>query len=553
MAIEQLDGQRFKAMMKSGVDNLGKHAEKIDALNVFPVPDGDTGTNMNLSMRSGVKALEKASAEEIGKSADVLAKGLLMGARGNSGVILSQLLRGFSRSLFEKTVIGPEDFAQALKGGVDTAFNAVIKPVEGTILTVAKDAANRALQVSKKETDMVIVMEEVVCAAKKSLENTPALLPVLKESGVVDSGGQGLVTIYEGFLAQLKGEALPEGDQEDSNMEEMIQSVHHHRTQSNMGPEDIQHGYCTELMIRLADHSRFLEETFRKDLAEQGDSLLVASDADWVKIHIHTETPGNILTYGQRFGSMHHIKIENMRAQHEEILQSDDQVSPLPQPPKQSYGFVTVASGDGLESLFRSLGATIVIQGGQTMNPSTEDFVSAVRTADAEHVFILPNNSNIMMAAQQAQEVVDQQVNVIPAKTIPQGVAAMIAFNPASKMETNEQQMTSATMQVKSGQVTSAVRDTQKDGLDIKKGQFIAIAEGEIIAAENKQADAMRQLLQNMISEEDDDIVTMIYGADANEEEAGELASFVENSFSDMEVEIHEGGQPVYSYFVSVE
>lgn len=553
MAIKELDGKSFKAMVSNGADNLAQHAEMINALNVFPVPDGDTGTNMNLSMSSGIKELKQESSDEVGKIADALARGLLMGARGNSGVILSQLFRGFSRSLSGKTVIHAKDLARALESGVDTAFKAVIKPVEGTILTVAKDAANRALQVSRKETDVTVVMDEVVQAARKSLKNTPELLPVLKEAGVIDSGGQGLVIIYEGFLAGLTGDPLPD-DTNDAGMDEMINAVHHKKAQLDMKTEDIEYGYCTEFMVRLEDQDAFDEEKFRGELAEHGDSLLVASDADWVKVHIHTETPGDMLTYGQRYGSLNHIKIDNMRRQHEDILREDKQENTRPQQqkPKQPYGFVTVAAGSGMKKLFESLGATVVIEGGQTMNPSTEDLVSAVRESDAKHVFILPNNGNIVMAAQQAKDVVDQQVSVIPTKTIPQGIAAFIAFNPETDVETNGKRMAEAAEHVKSGQITFAVRDTQKDGLNIKKGDYIAISGGEIIAADKKQAEAAKQLLGRMISEEDD-IVTLIYGEEAGVEEAEELATFVEERFPDMEVEIHEGGQPVYSYIVSVE
>lgn len=551
MAIKELEGQPFKAMLGKGADNLGRHAEVINALNVFPVPDGDTGTNMNLSMRSGVKQLKQEASDEAGKIADAFARGLLMGARGNSGVILSQLFRGFARSLAGKSAITAKDFARALDAGVDTAFKAVIKPVEGTILTVAKDAAHRALQVSRTETDVTAVMDEVTQAARKSLQNTPELLPVLKEAGVIDSGGQGLVMIYEGFLAELGGEALPDAA-DAADIDEKIQAVHQQKAQWDMKTEDIKYGYCTEFMVHLDDQKAFDEDKFRNELAQRGDSLLVASEPGWVKVHIHTETPGDMLSYGQRHGSLNHIKIDNMRRQHEDIVRDQERQTAPPQTTKQPYGFVTVAAGDGMKKLFESLGATVVIEGGQTMNPSTEDLVSSVRKADAEHVFILPNNGNIVMAAQQAEDVADEQVNVIPTKTIPEGIAAFIAFNPEADVETNVKQMAEAADDVKSGQVTFAVRDTQKDGLDIKKGDHIALFAGEIIATANKQEEAAKQLLHRMI-DEDDDLVTLIYGEESKREGAEQLAGFVEEKFADMEVEIHEGGQPVYSYIVSVE
>lgn len=553
MAIEQLDGKRLKDMMSKGADNLAHKAKTIDALNVFPVPDGDTGTNMNLTIKSGIGELEKESTNEAANVADAFARGLLMGARGNSGVILSQLFRGFSRSLAGKKVIFPQDFAKALEGGVNTAFKAVIKPVEGTILTVAKDAANRALRVARDEPDITVVMRAVAQEAKTSLDHTPELLPVLKEAGVIDSGGQGLVTIYEGFLSALTGETVPETSQRDEGkLDQQIEKLHNTSAQSFMKTEEIQYGYCTEFTIQLSNDS-FDEAAFRVEFSKHGDSLLVAADDDVIKVHIHTEKPGDMLTYGQQFGALYHIKIENMRSQHENIVKRDQpsETGSAQQGP-QPFGFVTVATGAGMDRLFRNLGANVVIEGGQTMNPSTQDLVSAIQETNTTCIFVLPNNGNIIMTAQQAQKVVDADVRVIPTKSVPQGIAALIAFNPDADADTNEKQMVEASKHVKSGQVTFAVRDTQKDELDIKEGDYIGIADDELVVCDTDQKEAANKLLKYMLGD-DDDIVTIIYGERASEEEAGALASFVEEEYPDMEVEVHEGGQPVYSYILSVE
>lgn len=554
MTITQLDIDMFKQMVTKGADNLAEHAETVDALNVFPVPDGDTGTNMNLTMTSGVRELNKDESGKVGEAAQAFAKGLLMGARGNSGVILSQLFRGFSKAVAGKNTITTKEFAAALEAGVNTAYKAVMKPVEGTILTVAKDSAKRASQISRKREDFTVVVEEVVRAAQTSLKRTPELLSVLKEVGVVDSGGQGLLTIYEGFLAGLTGKSLPKNDADDSSMEEMIKAVHHKKAQTHMKTEDIQYGYCTEFMIQLEKDTSFDETAFRKELGMHGDSLLVVSDPELVKVHIHTEKPGEILTYGQRYGELVNMKIENMRRQHREILQEDDRKTEknVAKKKKQPYGVVAVASGEGLVELFKSAGAGVVIEGGQTMNPSTEDIISAVRDTGAEHVFILPNNGNIVMAAQQAADVAEQKVTVVPTKTIPQGIAALVAFNPDADAKTNETEMAASAQHVKSGQVTFAVRDTVKDGIEIKKGDFIAIADGKIVASNPEQLETAKQLIDGIVTE-DDDIVTLIYGSEAIAEEAEELVNFIEERFPDVDVEVHNGGQPVYSYIVSVE
>jgi uncharacterized protein len=554
VVLKQLDGNTFSKMVIFGARNLTNNVEYVDALNVFPVPDGDTGTNMNLTMTSGRKEVELTTSNDIGVIAGILAKGLLMGARGNSGVILSQLFRGFSRSLEGKSSVNTVEFAAAFNGGVETAYKAVMKPVEGTILTVAKDAAKVAVETAESTEDIIVLMEAIVKEAKASLDRTPDLLPVLKEVGVVDSGGQGLLTVYEGFLAKLKGEELPEGTAALS-MDELVSAEHHKSVQSHMSTEDIEYGYCTEFMVKFEDEklteNPFNEDNFRNTLSNYGDSLLVVADDEIVKVHIHAEHPGDVLTYAQKHGSLINMKIENMREQHTTILDKDEKKAEKKKE-KSPFGIVTVAMGDGIADLFKSLGANEVIKGGQTMNPSTEDIVQSIKDANAETVYVLPNNSNIVMAAKQAAEVMDEQVIVIPTKTVPQGMAALLSFNPAQAADENEASMLEGIANVKTGQVTFAVRDTTIDGLEIRENNFMGIAEGKIVATDdNRQATAEKLL--SMLIDEDDEIVTLIYGEDASDSEVAALTDFIEEKFEDVEVEVHEGKQPLYSYIISVE
>jgi uncharacterized protein len=558
VSLKVLDGKKFAKMVLEGASNLSRNAAMVDALNVFPVPDGDTGTNMNLTITSGAKEVEKNTSGQIGTVANAFAKGLLMGARGNSGVILSQLFRGFSKAVEGKESITAAEFANAFEKGVETAYKAVMKPVEGTILTVAKDAAKKAVKEAKKSDDVLYIMKELVKESKASLSRTPDLLPVLKEVGVVDSGGQGLVTVYEGFLAVLEGKELPKVSVNAPSMGELV-NAEHHKAQVHMKTEDIHFGYCTEFMVRFEENkiknNPFDEKNFRNELAEHGDSLLVVADDDVVKVHIHTEQPGNMLTLAHRYGSLINIKIENMREQHSAILESENEVIPLYSQPaaekKKEYGIVTVAMGEGIEEMFSSMGAS-VIQGGQTMNPSTEDIVRAISEVNAEKVFILPNNSNIIMASEQAASVVDEEVVIIRTKTVPQGIASILAFNPSADMKENEKKMNEAITSVKSGQVTYAVRDTSIDGVEIAKGDFMGISEGKIITSKTNKQEVTKELLEKMM-DEDSEIVTIIYGEDSSEDEAQELADFIEEKFPDAEAEIHNGKQPIYSFILSVE
>ncbi|MBX0356490.1 DAK2 domain-containing protein [Halobacillus sp. Nhm2S1] len=555
MTLQKLDGKTLAEMILQGAHHLKQNSQMIDALNVFPVPDGDTGTNMNLSMTSGAEEVRNVDQNHVGTVAQSLSKGLLMGARGNSGVILSQIFRGFAKTIEDKEVITTKDFSDALQGGAKTAYKAVMKPVEGTILTVAREAAEASVEIAEKEEDFIPFIEGVVQAAKKSLKHTPELLPVLKEVGVVDSGGQGLVTIYEGFLANLKGEELPDLE-ETVSMDDMVNAEHHKLNQDFMNTEDIEFGYCTEFMVKfeedkLAEHP-YDEEAFRNELSEMGDSLLVVSDEDLIKVHVHVEYPGEAMTLGQRYGSLINMKIENMREQHTSIVGDKKKAKPK-SAEKAEYGIVTVSMGDGIKKLFESLGATVVIQGGQTMNPSTQDLSEAIKEAHAKRVLILPNNKNIVMAAEQAAEIADVEVAVIPSKTIPQGMSALLGFNPEADLDANKDEMLSLMSEVKTGQITYAVRDTQIDGLDISKGHFMGIADGKISATDQNALTTAKTLLNQMIDEDEDEILTILTGEEVDEKDVAELESFIEETYEDLEVEIHNGGQPIYSYIFSIE
>lgn len=557
MEVTKLEGKQFQAMVAIGANRLNKNAEFVNSLNVFPVPDGDTGTNMNLSMTSGAKAVNSSTSESIGELAEALSKGLLMGARGNSGVILSQLFRGFSKAIVGKETLTASEFAAAFTNGVETAYKAVMKPVEGTILTVARESAKAGERKAKDTTDVIEVMEAVVRGAKKSLAKTPDLLPVLKEVGVVDSGGQGLLFIYEGFLEVLSGNVVEENYHQPNQKEmtEMVNAEHHRSVSNHIATEEIKFGYCTEIMVKIGEgetvDSEFDYDTFRNHLNEIGDSLLVVADDEIIKVHVHTERPGEVMNYGQKFGSLMKIKVDNMRLQHETILEHEKETPAAPAK-KIPYGIIAIAAGEGVQNLFKSLGAHYIISGGQTMNPSTEDILKAVAAVNAEKVIILPNNKNIFMAADQAAEVSETPVVVVPSKTISQGMTAMLAFNEMNDLATNKEEMTNELENVVSGQVTVAVRDTAIDGVSISKDDYMGIIEGKIKIAKPSREEVTVETLRQMISE-DSEIVTIILGEDAELAEAENIAAAIEADFEDVEVEIHEGNQPVYPYILSVE
>lgn len=550
MDANSLKTKKFKEMVAVGRQRLDEHTDYVNSLNVFPVPDGDTGTNMNLSFTSGANAVKESSSEKLGDVTQALAKGLLMGARGNSGVILSQLFRGFSKALEGKDEANAKDLAQAFQGGVDTAYNAVMKPVEGTILTVARQSAKAGLK-KAEETDSVIeLMETVLEAAKRSLKKTPDLLPILKEVGVVDSGGQGLVYIYEGFLSSLTGEAPVEED--DHNLEEMVRAEHHRSgVHEHVNTEDITYGYCTEIMVHIGEgetvEKEFDYDEFRNYLNDLGDSLLVVADDEIIKVHVHTERPGEVMNYGQKYGSLMKIKVDNMREQHSALSGEETQKAT-----EKDFAVVAIAPGEGLKELFESLGVDYVLQGGQTMNPSTEDIVKAMESVPAKQYIILPNNKNIFMAAEQATEVIEAKAAVVPTRTIQQGLTAMLGYNPSHDLETNSESMTDEIELVKSGQVTFAVRDTELNGLTIKKDDFMGIIDGDIKVTAPELFDVTLKTIKAMLDDESE-IVTVLIGEEGSEEEAAEIADFMEENYPDIEIEIHQGDQPVYPYLISVE
>ncbi|WP_163653899.1 DAK2 domain-containing protein [Listeria sp. PSOL-1] len=550
MDIYQLNGKKWAEMIALGAENLAKNADFVDSLNVFPVPDGDTGTNMNLSMASGAKEVSQNESESMSNVSADFAKGLLMGARGNSGVILSQLFRGFSKAVEAKEILTPEEFAKAFAKGVETAYQAVMKPVEGTILTVAREAAKAGMNEALVDGSIEEVMKAIVKHGNIALKNTPEQLPILKEVGVVDSGGQGLILIYEGFYGALTGQL--ELKDYMKSMNEMINAEHHRHVQDFMSTDEIIFGYCTEIMVQIkknkADQKPFDEEKFRQDLNKMGDSLLVVADDEVAKVHIHTERPGDVFNYGQQYGSLIKMKVENMREQHEAIIHEKEKPKG-----KTPYGIVTVSAGTGIKKLFTSLGANVVLSGGQTMNPSTEDIVQAIEAANAEQVFILPNNKNIVMAAKQAAAIARvENIQVIPTETIPEGLAALASFRKEESFANNQREMEQALKQIVSGQVTTAVRDTSVEGLEVKKEDYIGIIEGKIQISLSDLNATMLATLEKMI-DEDSEIVMLLYGESVTKDEAEDLVSQLEVKFPDIEFEVHAGNQPVYPYIFSVE
>lgn len=562
MSIERITKKEFSDMVRVAAHRLEKNAKFVNSLNVFPVPDGDTGTNMSLTIQSGFKSVNESEAATVGGLGKALAKGLLMGARGNSGVITSQIFRGFSKSIESKDDLTADDLAKAFDDGVKTAYKAVMKPVEGTILTVAKYGANAAVEATKTSDDIAVIMKAALDGAKEGLAKTPSLLPVLKEVNVVDSGGQGLVFIYEGFLEALTGETTAESDEYTPNegeMDEMVNATHHQSVQGQFTNEDIKNGYCTEMMVELGQDPTS-DETFDNDkmrdyLSTIGDSLIVVSDDEVVKVHVHTNYPRKVWKEGRKFGSLSKVKIDNMRIQHETIVDKDE-VVPAPAEKKPAgpidYAVIAVSTGDGLAKLYESLGVTNIISGGQTMNPSTNDIVDAINAANAKRALILPNNGNIIMAAKQAAGLVDIPVAIVPSKTIFQGMTAMLSFNPDADLDENEANMEDSLDTVKSGQITQAIRDTSIDGLEITKGHYMGIVDGKIQVDNADIVVATEQMLDKMI-DEDSEVITIIIGQDGNQKDAQAVSDYLDEKYEDLETEIHQGDQPVYPYLVAVE
>lgn len=602
-------------MVLSGADNLQRNEARINALNVFPVPDGDTGSNMNLTMTSGKRELQKNPSPAVGKVAEALSKGLLMGARGNSGVILSQLFRGFSKSIASQEGIDAQQFAAALQNGVDMAYKAVVKPVEGTILTVAKDTAKHAVTFAKRNNDMLLLMQEVCARANESLARTPDLLPVLKQVGVVDSGGQGLVCIYEGFMSSLAGEHGEDTDRYIGTESAIPASVtgalkqpiappkrpeafHYRSAQSKIETDHIEFLYDMEFFINRKQAGRtglrFDEALFKGMLSRDGDSILVIVDDEIIKVHVHTRKPGDVLNYALPYGELTEIHILNMREQHRDLLQKEaasaaiaggvnsgaaevlpetavveeaalglavsevltgspaDALSAKHAHEWAPFGLIAVAMGDGIRSIFLDNNVDVVLSGGQTMNPSTEDFVKAIESLSAEHIYLLPNNGNIILAAQQAADLSERSVTVVGTKNIPQGLAAVLAFREEDSADVNTQAMNEAVLQVRSGQVTNAVRNTAIDGISIQEGDYIGILEKTIVAASASLQETCRELLARML-EDGGELVTVLTGEQAIEAETAELTAWARDNFPDAEFEVHAGGQPLYPYLIAVE
>lgn len=551
--ISKINGKLFADMIIQGAQNLSNNADLVDSLNVYPVPDGDTGTNMNLTITSGREEVENNLSQSIGELGKTFSKGLLMGARGNSGVILSQLFRGFCKNIETENEINAQQLASSFQAGVDTAYKAVMKPVEGTILTVAKDAAKAAVNKAEETDDCVEVMEYTIAEAEKSLNNTPNLLAVLKEVGVVDSGGKGLLCVYEGFLKGLTGQTI-EAKKEKLNTEELVHEEHDFHGVINT--EDIKYGYCTEMMVRFGKDKRaFDEQTFRTDMSQFGDSLLVINDDEIVKVHVHTEHPGDVFNYGQKYGELIKLKVENMREQHREVIRKEQdglQSKEANESKTVETAIVTISVGDGIAELFKSMGATHIISGGQTMNPSTEDIVKVIEQSQCKRAIILPNNKNIMMASEQAASIVEAETVVIPTKSIPQGISALFQYDLESSLEDNKRHMSDALETVQSGSITFAVRDTKIDGIEIKKDEFMGLAEDKIVTSDVNQFHAVKGLLSKLLNE-DSEILTMISGEDADNSITNQIINWIESEYPDVEVEQHEGGQPIYQYFFAVE
>lgn len=547
--ISKINGKLFADMIIQGAQNLSNNADLVDSLNVYPVPDGDTGTNMNLTMTSGREEVENNLSKNIGELGKTFSKGLLMGARGNSGVILSQLFRGFCKNIESESEINSKLLAESFQAGVETAYKAVMKPVEGTILTVAKDAAQAAVEKANNTEDCIELMEYIIVKANESLENTPNLLAVLKEVGVVDSGGKGLLCVYEGFLKALKGEKV-EAKVAKIDKDEFVHDEHDFHGVINT--EDIIYGYCTEMMVRFGKNKKaFDEQEFRQDMSQFGDSLLVINDEEIVKVHVHTEHPGKVFNYGQQYGELIKLKVENMREQHREVIRKEQHTA-KPKMETVETAIITISMGEGISEIFKSMGATHVISGGQTMNPSTEDIVKVIEQSKCKRAIILPNNKNILMASEQAASIVDAEAVVIPTKSIPQGISALFQYDVDATLEENKAQMADSVNNVKSGSLTYAVRDTKIDGVEIKKDAFMGLIEDKIVSSQSDQLTTVTELLNEMLAE-DSEILTVIIGQDAEQEVTDNMINWIEEQYPDVEVEVHEGGQPIYQYFFSVE
>ena len=544
--MDQITIKEFKEALISASNYLDLNKEHVNDLNVFPVPDGDTGTNMSKTIKSAVKQVVASDATELGALAGEMSRGALMGARGNSGVILSQLFRGFAEGLKGQEKLTVPVLAAAMKSASEMTYLAVMKPTEGTILTVGRESAEFAVKHAKKYSDLILFSEAVLDKAKESLANTPNLLPVLKEAGVVDAGGQGLVTIMEGALKALKGEAVLSDSEEVSDLgKEKIE-------RKEISTDDIKFGYCTEFIVNTESNH---VEDLKADLVERGDSLIVVGDDSMIKVHVHTNDPGLAIQSALNYGFLKDIKIDNMRLQHSERLFTDYEVkaSNVEAPKeKKPYGFVSICAGKGIEDIFRQVGVDYLVTGGQTMNPSTEDILAGIDRVNAEHIFVLPNNSNIFLAAEAAADISDKEVTVLKTRSIPEGINACIHFMPDKDVEENVESMMEAVNDLTTGQITYAVRDTEMDGIAIKKGDYIGISGKTILAKGQSVNETTMEMIEKMVGE-DATFVSLYAGEDVSEADAEALEESLEEAFPDMDVEILRGEQPIYYYLISVE
>lgn len=567
MGISTIDAGMVKKAFLAGAKGLEAKKDWINELNVFPVPDGDTGTNMTMTIMAAAKAVAELEDPDMEQLAKAISSGSLRGARGNSGVILSQLLRGFTKEIQGTASIDVTILANAMVRGTETAYKAVMKPKEGTILTVAKGMADKAIEMAAQTDDIEIFAKAVIEEGDYVLSQTPEMLPVLKQAGVVDSGGQGLMQVVKGAFDGLTGKCS-DFSFEDAGIlkpssEKAPQSAGASRT--DIDTADIRFGYCTEFIIKLEkEYSQKDEDELKKYLGSIGDSLVVVSDDEIVKIHVHTNHPGLAFEKGLTYGSLSRMKVDNMREEHEErVIQDSERLvkeqAAQPNPAEEEtgerkpYGFITVSCGDGLSEIFKGIGADYLIEGGQTMNPSTEDMLNAIKKVNADHIFILPNNKNIIMAANQARDLTeDKEIIVIPSKTVPQGITALVNFIPDLTPEENLENMTAEMERVQTAQITYAVRNTSIDGMEIHEGDIMAIGDHGMLAVDTSVLGAAKAALEAMLNE-DSELVTIYYGSDVTEADAEAFRKQAEEEFPDKEIELQYGGQPIYYYMISAE
>ena len=553
MAVKTINTELLQKMFLAGAANLEAKKEFINELNVFPVPDGDTGTNMTLTILSAAKEVKALENPDMVAIAKAISSGSLRGARGNSGVILSQLLRGFTKEIREHKEIDTITLAKACERATATAYKAVMKPKEGTILTVAKGASQKAAELAETTEDLDTFISEVINYAQEVLEKTPEMLPVLKEAGVVDSGGQGLLEVMRGAYDAFQGKEIDYSAIEASAGTKMVKP-------SEQAETEIKFGYCTEFIIMLEKEFTAKDETeFKAYLESIGDSIVCVADDDIVKIHVHTNDPGLAIQKALTYGQLSRMKIDNMREEHQERLIKDaeklaaQQAEAKKAEPRKEVGFIAVSIGEGMNEIFRELGADYIIEGGQTMNPSTEDMLNAIDQVNAEHIYILPNNKNIILAANQAQTLTeDKDIIVVPSKTVPQGITAIINYMPDADAQTNLEAMIEGIGNVKTGQVTYAVRDTHIDDKEIHEGDIMGIGDSGILAVGQSVEETTKEMLAQLV-DEDTELISLYYGQDVQEESAENFAQEIEDLYPDVDVDVHSGGQPIYYYVLSVE